>query len=452
MRIRTQFVFLITGIIVIPFLVLGLIRFRDYLSNDETTIVPSYDEVQTFSVGGVDRATWERLSAFLARKPKHIDNIVLDRNFVVLYSTVPGYPTKTRLSASTLVSLIWNSGGRFIYQIDSPSMSDNSGLMLVSRIVRKTSRLPEPFVRLIHALLITLAALFAFACAMTILIARSITKSVTLLEESTRRIAAGELDLAIEAKGSNEITSLTASLNRMRLALKEDEAGRTRFIMGVSHDLKTPLALIKGYAEAISDGVADNPDAVKKSLEIVGTKVNQLEGMIDDLIGFVKLDTGEWRQHLENRAIAPILRSYARRLNEDATLFKRKFSYSIDIPDSVTAQLDDRLLVRALENIVNNALRYTNEGGAVSLDARVVSSPERSDVVIAIADNGIGIAESEIPHIFDLFWRGTASRREVGMGLGLSVVKSVADSHGWKVGVASIPGAGTTFTLTIPLA
>ncbi len=451
MKIRTQFIFLIGGILFIPVLVLGLIHFRDYLEKGEPAVVPSYDEVRSFTSSSIDRASWERLSEFLAHKPKYIDNIVLDRDFVILYSTVTGYPERTRLSSSTFLSLIWNSDSRYVYQLDKPLMKGDSGIMLVTRAVRKSHRIPEPFLRLMRTIIIALIALFAFACAMTIIIARSITRSVTLLEESTRRIAEGELDLAIEAKGSNEITSLTASLNRMRLALKDEEAGRTRFIMGVSHDLKTPLALIKGYTEAITDGVADDSESIKHSLEIVGTKVNQLEGMIDDLIGFVKLDTGDWRQHLETREVAPIIRSFARRLNEDAALLKRNFKSHIEIPETVRAQLDDRLLVRALENIVNNALRYTEEGGSVTLDARLVTENDRSVVVISVEDNGSGIAEHEIPRIFDLFWRGTASRREEGMGLGLSVVKSVADSHGWKLGVKSKLGEGTTFTLSIPL-
>ena len=129
----------------------------------------------------------------------------------------------------------------------------------------------------------------------------------------------------------------------MRVALKEENSRKARFIMGISHDLKTPLALIKGYAEAIADGIADDPEAIRKSLDIVGTKVDQLEGMIDDLIGFVKLDTGEWRQHLEKRTIAPILRSFAHRMTEDANLLERNFESDISLPESVSAQIDVRL-------------------------------------------------------------------------------------------------------------
>jgi signal transduction histidine kinase len=233
----------------------------------------------------------------------------------------------------------------------------------------------------------------------------------------------------------------------MRLALKEEQARRSRFIMGVSHDLKTPLALIKGYTEAISDGLADDPEMMKKSLEIVGNKVNQLEEMIDDLIGFVKLNTGEWRQHLQNHAIEPLLSAFVRRITSDAELLGRRVEHRIELPASAIVPMDDRLFIRALENITMNAIRYTAEGGLIRIDARM----EGRDALVSVSDNGSGISAEDLPHIFDLFYRGSSSRREDGMGLGLTVVRNVADSHGWEVSVSSEPGALTVFTLRIPV-
>ena len=452
MKIRTQFFFLISGIIFIPFLVIATIALTDYYGSLERSIVPGYSEISAITATEIDKESWNRLSAYLARKPDRIDNIVLDRNLVILYSTIPQYGQRSTLPEGELISMIRNSDQRYLFQFDKPLMKGTPDVMVLTRVLRRNHRPPDPFVRVLRSLVIVLATLFTFAGAMTIAIARSITRSVTVLEESTRRIAAGELDLAIKAKGSNEITSLTVSLNRMRLALKDEQARRSRFIMGVTHDLKTPLALIKGYAEAISDGIADDPEAIRKSLDIVGTKVDQLEGMIDDLIGFVKLDRGEWRHHLEKRTIAPILRSFAHRMTEDANLLERNFESDISLPDSVSAQIDVRLFLRALENIANNAIRYTPSGGTITLAARLNGSGDGSAAVVSVTDNGGGIAESELPHIFDLFYRGSSSRREEGMGLGLSIVKSVADSHGWSLDVKSEIGKGTVFSIIIPLA
>jgi signal transduction histidine kinase len=270
---------------------------------------------------------------------------------------------------------------------------------------------------------------------------------VMTLEASTRRIAAGELDVAVDVRGSNEITSLTSSLNRMRLALKDEESRRARFIMGVSHDLKTPLALIKGYAEAIGDGMAEDPESLERSVEIIGSKVDQLEGMIDDLIGFVKVNTGEWRRKLEPVELEPFLTTYAKRVLADTELLDRRSESRITLPTDLAVPMDDRLVLRALENLVNNAVRYTAPGALVRLDARV----EGSRAVIEIADDGPGMDAEELDRIFDPFYRGSASRREQGMGLGLSVVKGVVDSHGWDISVSSKKGAGSVFRISIPL-
>ena len=169
--------------------------------------------------------------------------------------------------------------------------------------------------------------------------------------------------------------------------------------------------------------------------------------MIDDLIGFVKLNTGEWRQQLRRKPVAPILRDFVRRIASDGNLLKRKIEYDISVPDSISVPLDERLFLRALENITTNAIRYTQESGLV----RIAAAVDGKTIRISVEDNGVGIRQEDIPRIFDLFYRGSNSRREEGMGLGLAVVKSVADSHGWKVAVASAHGNGSIFTITIPM-
>jgi signal transduction histidine kinase len=277
-------------------------------------------------------------------------------------------------------------------------------------------------------------------------------------------MAAGELDLNLEIEKTeflrrdNEITSLTFSLNRMRLALKEEEQSRSRFIMGVSHDLKTPLALIKGYAEAIQDGITIGPEAQRNSLSIIADKVDQLDGMINDLINFVRLNTGEWRQMLKKVELRGFLENCAGRLRDDAELLKRRLECRLDLPAELYIPMDEALVSRALENLVNNALRYTKENGLVRLSAFT-----RGDsVIIEVEDSGPGISPEDLPHIFEMFYRGDNSRRRQGLGLGLSVVKGVIDSHGWRISAESPIFAGdknqgapqqapgTRFTIIVP--
>ena len=445
MKIRTQFRILITGILLLPFLVIVFIGVIDYYRSSDRSVVPGYEEVSAISATPIDRTSWKRLSDFLSRKPARNDYVILDQDMVVLHSTLPEFPQRSRITDRMLASTIRDGDEKYLFQFDKPGMKGDSDLVVMTRVLRKHHRAPDPIIFFFRTMLIVLASLFVFAGAMTVFIARSIAASVTLLEESTRRIAEGELDLEINVRGSNEITSLNSSLNRMRLALKEEQARKSRFIMGITHDLKTPLALIKGYAEAITDGIADSPDSIARSLGIVCSKVDQLEGMIDDLIGFIKMDTGEWRQHLETRPIAPYLRSFARRVGEDANLLGRNFTCEILVDDSAVVRFDEGLLRRALENIVNNAIRYTHEGGKICMLA--TESP--GTVTVAIRDDGPGIPAEDLPRIFELFFRGNSSRREEGMGLGLSIVKTIVAAHDWKIEAASPPGGGASFTLVM---
>jgi signal transduction histidine kinase len=238
----------------------------------------------------------------------------------------------------------------------------------------------------------------------------------------------------------------------MRAALKEDENRRYRFIMGVTHDLKTPLALIRGYTEALKDGVTGDPASRVNATDIIIAKADQLEGMINDLLEFVRMDTGEWRGRLQKIDIGEFLKSFAKRISVDAELFHHHTVIDIALPPALYVPLDERLAVRALENLVNNAIRYTPDGTTIRLGAAMAENSIR----ITVGDNGPGIHEADLPHVFEAFYRGSASRREEGMGLGLSIVKWVVASHGWSIAVTSEPGgehnaAETCFTITIPL-
>jgi signal transduction histidine kinase len=284
---------------------------------------------------------------------------------------------------------------------------------------------------------------------MSLFIARSITKSVLVLENATRRIAEGELDITIDVKGSNEITSLTNSLNKMRNALKEDEQRRYRFIMGVTHDLKTPLALIKAYTEAIEDGITEDPASHISATEIISAKADQLEGMINELLEYVRMDSGEWRGQLQKVNITAFLQDAANAFAPDVELLHHEFRSEITLPADLFVSMDERLILRTLENLVNNAIRYTPDGSIIVLTAIISENTLR----IMVSDNGPGIDKSDLPHVFEMFYRGTSSRREQGMGMGLAVVKWAVNSHGWSITVHSEPEEkqGTRFCITVPI-
>ncbi|MDR1637003.1 MAG: HAMP domain-containing histidine kinase, partial [Treponema sp.] len=213
-----------------------------------------------------------------------------------------------------------------------------------------------------------------------------------------------------------------------------------------------PLALIRGYTEALKDGVTDDPVSRINAMNIIISKADQLEGMINDLLEFVRMDTGEWRNRLQGVNLGEFLKTFARRISLDAELFHYHTVTDITLPSSLSVPLDERLVVRALENLVNNAIRYTPDGTTIRFGAALVENA----VHITISDNGPGISKNDLPHVFEAFYRGSSSRREEGMGLGLSIVKWVITSHGWSIAVTSGQNiedtvVETCFTITIPL-
>jgi signal transduction histidine kinase len=446
MKIKTQFHLLIAGIVIVPILsILSQILFFYFREREEQAAIPVYDDVVLGEY--ISRQDWETISRFVART--NADFTVFGDDLLALYSTIPNFKAGTLATQEEIFSFLKAENSQYGYTFESPGWLEGHEYILIRRHLGERPR-PPPF-PMVSTMTLSVV-LVVFAISMSLFIARSITRSVLVLEDATRRIAAGDLDLRVDVRGSNEITSLTSSLNQMRSALKENENRRYRFIMGVTHDLKTPLALIRGYTEALRDGVAGDSLSRVNATDIIIAKADQLEGMINDLLEFVRMDTGEWRSRLQKVDIGEFLKSFAKRVSLDAELFRHHTVIDIALPPGLYIPLDERLTVRALENLVNNAIRYTPGGTIVRLGAGVIENAIR----VTVSDNGPGISKADLPHVFEAFYRGSASRREEGMGLGLSIVKWVAVSHGWSIAVTSEQNSGgaaseTCFTITIPL-
>ncbi len=448
MKLRTQFVVLVGGIIAVPFLVtalvlivqLGVIRGREPL--------PNYEQIRSWIVGHVPRAAHRHdLAALMENRPPGLDILILDKDQVVTTSTIAEIPAGSSAAGGALWAYISANAERFHFQVDSAEPHSGDDSLVILKVPRMRPEVARFRNLIIQVVTFSSIALLVFSSLMSFLILRSLNRSIHSLEGATRRVADGDLDFELPARGNDQIASLTRSFDSMRVALKEEYARRARFIMGVSHDLRTPLTLIQGYVEAISDGYAAEPDTQKKYLSIILDKTRTLEGMIGELIEFVRMETGQWRMTHQEVPARVLLTDLARRFEEDALILKRDFGWAVDIPAEATIRMDAGLFTRALENLVGNAIRYTEPEGRIAMEARV----QAGQVRLSITDTGIGIPVEDLSRIYYPFYRGTNSRREQGFGLGLTTVKSIIESHGWSISVASTVGAGTTFTIQMPL-
>ncbi len=276
---------------------------------------------------------------------------------------------------------------------------------------------------------------------------RSINNSLKRIEEATRRVAQGYYDFELPVKGNDSIASLSRSFNTMVKQVREEYSRRSRFFMGVSHDLKTPLASIGGYADAILEGYAEDRETLQKYAGIIKEKSQLLLDRITHLIRFVKLETGDWRTTFRDVNMKSFLDEIAESAAVDAELYGYGFVRDIDLPDSLAVPMDEKLVKRSFENIVNNAFRYAYKNSTIELK----SFMEEGRIYIIVSNHGRGIAEKDINYIFEPFYRGSSSRNEDGFGLGLANVAAVIKSHKWKIAVDSVQEGKTSFIITIPV-
>lgn len=468
MKIRTQFILLLIALFLIPVFMLGTLVLSSWFRFPSHIFIPSWEEISRRTGNHQSQQEWERVQDFIKQLPESVEVAVLSSQGEVLLSSIPGITAGDRLTEGELMEVFNTNTQDYLYQIDRnfhPENGESSQLMIVTRLLRENQYKWDTVIDQLKAI-INVFSVLLFLCISGILyLSHVLSRSMEVLERETRSLANGNLKKEIQVRGNNEILSLTNSLNSMRLALLEEQKRRSWLIMGISHDLRTPLSLIKGYTEAISDGIADSPEIIAKSLDIVGEKVDQLDTMIDDLINFVRLDSGDLRQNLEPVPLTPLLTDYAARLQEDGRILGRNIHTDINLPQNLTIPLDEGLMTRILDNLCGNAIHYTPPGGSVSLTARLLpqtkrrrggqkngKASSRSDtVILQVQDNGCGIPEADQPHVFDPFFRGDNSLKSEGKGLGLAVVKTVADNLGWTIRLESQKDEGSCFTLEIPV-
>ena len=452
MKIKTQFTILIVAIALIPLVCAVSFPIYHYLTSPQRFLMKGYKEIKKLNIPNITDSDLDEIHDLIKTVPQEMEIAIYNGSHIIL-SNIPELKAGMQIPIFDLFNFISETSDDYDYQMQGHYgfRSIRPGkYFVICRIPVSNAKTPRRGNFLLSAF-IMMVLFEAFCITMAIVISKTIFSSIQILEASTQKVANGELDICLEIpkkhRDTNEITSLTENLDKMRKSLKDNQERRNKFIMGISHDLRTPVALIKGYSEAITDGVVSDMDSIKKSLSIVETKADQLETMINDLINYMKLNTNEWRQHLAQVAIRPVLDEFASSATATADVYNRNISASIEVDKDTTVYMDKNLFTRALENIFSNALRYTKDGNSIFISA----TQDESSIKVSIKDTGIGIEEKDLSHIYDIFYRGSSSRREQGMGVGLSVVKTVIDSHGWNIDVNSKVNEGTEFIITIPL-
>jgi two-component system sensor histidine kinase BaeS len=291
--------------------------------------------------------------------------------------------------------------------------------------------------------LVSVAALLAGGLALltAVAAARRLAAPADRLVAAAARIEAGDRTVRVPERGPAELRSLARAFNAMSSRLEATEARRRSVIAEVAHELRTPLSIIRGQAEAVADGVyAPTPERMTPILDQVRT----LETLVDDLTTLGLAEAGALRLHREPVDLAVLVHDTleAHRAAADAAGVRLGSDLAADLGP---VEADPARLRGALSNLVGNALRHTPAGGSVRVLARPWGSPP--GVEIRVADDGEGIPPELLDRVLDRFVKGEGSP---GSGLGLAIVRDVVVAHGGSVSVASAPGEGTTVTLRLP--
>ncbi len=230
--------------------------------------------------------------------------------------------------------------------------------------------------------------------------------------------------------------------------LRRLETVRREFVSNASHELRTPITSICGFAETLLDGAVDDPEASRRFAGIIAAHARRLESLVEDMLTLSRLEHVSERKKLalERQNVAGVLRAAVSAC--EARAETRKIRLAVACPDELDVPLAGSLMEQAVINLLDNAIKYSDDGAEVSVFAEVAGDR----VIIHVRDRGCGIEKKHLPRLFERFYRvdNARSRKLGGTGLGLAIVKHIVLAHGGGVGLTSAPGAGSEFTISLP--
>lgn len=351
-----------------------------------------------------------------------------------------------------------NASAKFVGKMDN-----GQKIMAVTKIIKNTDGVSIGAVRAITNIeqvdnqVATFCLLIALCLILVMIIIvfsnsffiRSIITPVKEINEATKLIAQGNLDVRIEKQYNDEIGDLSDSINTMATEISAADKMKNDFISTISHELRTPLTSIKGWGETLTLGNQDNVDPLtRKGLQVIVSEAGRLEGFVEELLDFSRLQNGRMTLRLAKTDILAELEVTLFTFIERAIREGYDVKYSIPEIPSV-ANADANRLKQVFMNVLDNALKYSRPGSKIFVKAEFIKKDEKDFVQIVIADQGCGISKEDLPHVKEKFYKANVSVR--GSGIGLAVTNEIVNLHGGNLEVDSIEGKGTLVTIQLPI-
>jgi len=360
-----------------------------------------------------------------------------------LYRDLPVEPSSLAGAAagkSTFSVQVDPEGGDPVRVYTVPVVREGQPAVVV-QVARSLKSLRETLGSLLKALLVGGPILVLGAAFGGYLLAARALAPIGGITRTARRIAAGDLSARIGLPASHdEVGSLAATFDEMLAQLEASRRRERQFVTDSSHELRTPLAAMQAIL-SVTRAKRRSPEAYEEALSDLSEEADRLAKLISDLLSAARGETPEGRAN-ESVDLSTLLRDVTDSMRPLAEA--KGLALACTVPDGLSLQGDSDALIRLFVNLLDNAVKYTEEG-----EIALAASGDDGRLRITVTDTGIGIAPEQASHIFDRFYRAEMSRAEPGVGLGLAIAAAVARAHGGHVAVESTPGSGSTFTVDL---
>lgn len=363
--------------------------------------------------------------------------------------TSSGFPPAEVLEMPDYQSLMDDGNGYWVGSMNGEKVMaisvDISGMSTEYNAIRVISSM-----RNIDSAMTGYMAAIAVSCILIVLLllitgyyfVNSIVKPITAINESTKKFAKGDFKERIEKSTDDEIGDLCDSINHMAEALSSTEAMKNEFISSVSHELRTPLTAIKGWAETLA--YDPQKETVQKGVRVIRTETDRLSEMVEELLDFSRMQSGKFSLQKVKMDILAELGDAVLIYAEKARRENIRMIYNE--PEMLPFINGDKNRIRQVFiNIIDNAIKYSNEGCTITIGAEAVGNK----VQVIVSDNGVGISKQDLPRVKTKFFKANQTRR--GSGIGLAVADEIITMHGGTLQIDSELGRGTSVSITLPI-
>jgi signal transduction histidine kinase len=287
----------------------------------------------------------------------------------------------------------------------------------------------------------------AAALVVGVLIWLSLYRPMAKVTTGIRAVARGDYRQRVPVSGPTELRALATDVNTMADSVQASQRTLREFLAMVSHELKTPITSIRGFSEALQDGTLETPEERARAARVIDAESRRLLHLVDELLDLSRIESGQQRMDVQNVRVSELLvhvRDVFALRTQDTGI-----ALEIDTETDAVVLADFDRIEQVLGNLIDNAFRHSPAGGRIVVGSATTAG---ALVEVFVRDEGAGIGDEDLPHVFDRFYRSEAETAGSGAGLGLAISKEIVLAHGGEIRATSSAGGGSEFTFTLPLA